>query len=118
MKIKKIDTHVIEFDNGMILESDHEQDCCEFHYVDFESLFGQGWENKEFPECLSELVVDSEIKEEDKNDYDDSWKSFFQIKDKDNNKYTLTIYNSNNGYYASDVTLVLKINTEEKIRIQ
>ena len=119
MKIKGIDTQFIEFDNGMILESEHDQDCCESHYADFESLIGQGWEDKEFPEHLSELVVDSEMEIKYTDDYNESWKSFFQIKDKDNNKYTLTIYNANNGYYSDNVTLVLKNgNIEEKIRIQ
>ena len=119
MKIKKINTDTIIFNNGMILGSVHEQDCCESHYADFESLFGQGWEKKEFPESLSELIVKSKIEKEFDDEYGESWKSFFQIKDKEGNKYTLTIYNANNGYYGTDVTLVLKKgNKEEKFRIQ
>lgn len=107
MRIKHVYDDGLIFDNGAVLESFHDQDCCESHYVDFTSIIGQGWEDKDFPEHLSELIAESEIPDEYTGDYGDVWDSFFQIKDKQGNKYTLTIYNSNNGYYSSNVQLIL-----------
>lgn len=107
MRIKRVYEEGIIFDNGATLESFHDQDCCESHYADFSSIIGQGWEDKDFPENLSSLIVKSEIPDEKTNDYGDVWRSFFQIQDKQGNKYTLTIYNSNNGYYGTGVALIL-----------
>lgn len=108
MKITKVLEEQLEFDNGTVLTSYHDQDCCEEHYVEFTSIIGQGWEGKDFPETLVDMVVK---KPKEKTFFDDvdneKWNSFVEIKDKQGNKYTLTIYNKNNGYYAIDVTLVL-----------
>ena len=38
MKILKITESSIEFDNGKEITFDHDQDCCEFNYADFEQL--------------------------------------------------------------------------------
>lgn len=107
MRIKHVYEDGLIFDNGAVLESFHDQDCCESHYADFTSIIGQGWEDKDFPECLRELVVQSDLPDEYTGDYGDVWRSFFQIKDVQGNKYTLTIYNSNNGYYGTGVALIL-----------
>ena len=119
MKIKQVFDDYIVFDNGTILESEHDQDCCESHHVDFTSIIGQGWEDKDFPEHLSNLVVNSDLPNFYDDDYSDLWRSFFQIKDIEGNKYTLSIYNSNNGYYSQNVTLVLTIGSiKETLTVQ
>lgn len=108
MKIIKITPNYVEFDNGSIIESDHNNDCCESHYVDFTSLLHQGAENADFPRNLLDLVVKKSYENENESKYDyESWQSFIDIKDKKGHKYTLTIYNSNNGYYGTDVRLIL-----------
>ena len=108
MKIIKITPDYVEFDNGTIIKSHHENDCCEDHYVDFTSLLHQGAEKVNFPESLKDLIVKTSYEENENDKYDyESWRSFIQIKDKKGFKYTLTIYNSNNGYYSSSVELIL-----------
>lgn len=113
MKIKKVTENFIEFDNGSLLDSFHESDCCEdrYDYVEFSSIQGQGWEEKDFPEDLNLLVrkiSNSEIFDEDLDrDLDgDVWRSFVKLLDVYGNEYVLNIYNSNNGYYSSNVSLV------------
>lgn len=107
MKIVKVEEERIIFDNGSILESYHEQECCENHYVDFTSINDQGFENEEFAEHLLKILEVNSYKNDDCPFDFDRWSSFFNIKDLKNNKYTLTIYNSNNGYYSTNVSLIL-----------
>lgn len=38
MKVVKIDSDVLVFDNGMKLYSDHNQICCESHYLCMQDL--------------------------------------------------------------------------------
>ena len=38
MKIIEITSEHIKFDNGKTITYDHEQDCCEWNYADFEQL--------------------------------------------------------------------------------
>lgn len=38
MKIKEVTDEHILFDNGNTITFDHEQDCCEYNYADFEML--------------------------------------------------------------------------------
>lgn len=115
MKIIKVTEDCILFDNGFELTSYHEHDCCEEHYVDFTSINGQGWEDKEFPETLKGLVKLENIEygKEAFHDYDGY--SFCNIVDKKGNVYVLNIYNSNNGYYSNDVDLLMN---GEKLRVQ
>ena len=37
-KVKQINNYSIEFENGVKLFSNHDQDCCEHHWLDFEHL--------------------------------------------------------------------------------
>ena len=120
MKIVKVEEQRIIFDNGSVLESYHEQDCCEDHYVDFTSINDQGFENENFPEQLRDIIA-TEADPLEVNEWGEfNIDSFFDIKDKQGNKYTLTIYNSNNGYYSTDVNLILthKNGDVETFRIQ
>jgi len=116
MKIKKIYQHEITFDNGTRLTSEHKQDDCEQHYIDFTSIIGQEWEGRDFPENLGDLIFE---KAADKGIYIENWESFITIRDYNWYNYILTIYNSNNGYYNTGVTLVLKKKGKiERIKIQ
>lgn len=36
MKIVRVNSEAIEFDNGNMIICNHDQDCCESNYADFE----------------------------------------------------------------------------------
>ena len=38
MRILKITEYSIEFDNGKDISFEHDQECCEINYADFEQL--------------------------------------------------------------------------------
>ena len=106
MKIKTVTEDKILFEDGSTLESHHQSECCEDHYVEFTSINGQGWEGKEFPDSLDVLVRKADGIET--AFYDDiTWRSFVELLDVYGNVYVLNIYNSNTGYYSSEVSLVL-----------
>lgn len=47
-KVVKVNADSIEFDNGFALCSDHDQDCCESHYLSFADLTISDFEGLEF----------------------------------------------------------------------
>jgi len=89
MKIKQITSDGITFDNGMEISHNHEQDCCENVYADWESLKTEaGVMEHNFTEDLKiEGVPESGFRLD----------GFF-----------VACYNSQNGYYSSDLELVIK----------
>lgn len=94
LKVVKISADSLEFDNGIVLSSDHEQSCCEHHYL-----------------CLKDLSLD----DFEGLYFDLSDDSFFdRIEDygislKPVNGFPIRIpgYGSNNGYYSSNLSLTL-----------
>ena len=48
LKVVKIDSESIEFENGIKLYSEHQSDCCEHHYLSFEDLELSDFEDLEF----------------------------------------------------------------------
>ena len=101
-KVTKVDINGITFDNGTILSSYHEQDCCEDHYLSF---------------------TDLSLDDFDKLEFDLSGDKFFNRI----NGYGIELvpikgwsvkipgYGSNNGYYSSNLELVLTVNGESKV---
>lgn len=87
MKILKITSEQIEFDDGTTITHHHEQDCCESVYADFESLKDQDIKEKDFKEIKIEGVKGSG----------------FRL-----NGYFIPCYNEQNGYYSDDLELVIK----------
>lgn len=117
MKIVFVCEEYIEFDNGFHLTSYHEKDCCEKHYVDFTSIIGQGYEGKEFPNKLSEMLVETtDLIRFYKYGL---WFTFIKIKDLEGNIYTLSMHGSNNCH-DTGVNLILRKNDIdiEGIKIQ
>ena len=104
MKIKEINENSIIFDNGYKLEYYHEQDCCEIVYADFEVLKNYNVSTKtgknikieeiEFSENLREFAVGIE-------------KMGFNMISKIGEKFFIPCYNDQNGYYSSDLELIL-----------
>lgn len=105
MKIVSITDEEIKFDNGYILQYYHEQDCCENVYADFSVLknynvstvTGKNIDIKEidFEENLDNLVQGIEGQG-------------FNMISKIEEKFFVPCYNEQNGYYSSNLKLILK----------
>lgn len=105
MKIIEIKEDKIIFDNGYELESYHEQDCCEHVYADFEILKDYNVSTKtgktinikdiDFEEHLEYLIQGIE-------------NEGFNMISKIEEKFFIPCYNSQNGYYSSELELILK----------
>lgn len=104
MKIKEIIEDYIVFDNGYELRAYHKQDCCENVYADFEILKDYNVSTKtgktikiqeiDFEETLEQLIqgIDGQG---------------FNMISKIGEKFFVPCYNSQNGYYSSDLELIL-----------
>lgn len=93
MKVVRIDD-ALYFDDGTMLFSSHQQDCCENHYLDFSNLMMDDFEGLEF---------------------DLSGEDFFErvenygiaLKPIKGLPVRIPGYGSNNGYYSTNLTLCL-----------
>ena len=104
MKIKQIDEDEIIFDNNYKLKCYHKQDCCENVYADFEMLKNYNVSVKtgknikikeiEFVETL-ELLIDGVPG------------AGFNIISIIGEKFFIPCYNEQNGYYSSNLELIL-----------
>jgi len=95
MKVIHIDDEKIKFEDESTLSSDHYQDCCEHHYLDFSTLILSDFEGLDFDlsgDKFFERVPD------------------FGIRLVPVNGHPVSVpgYGSNNGYYSTDLRLVLK----------
>lgn len=99
LKVVKIDSDSLEFDNGVILYSDHEQDCCEIHYLSLSDLTLEDFEGLEF-----DLTNDDFF--ERVEDYGIALKPINGL------PIRIPGYGSNNGYYSSNLSLVISDNKE------
>jgi len=86
MKIKEITNDHILFDNGTEVTYYHNQDCCENVYADFEQLKTTTIMNEEFKTLEFKFIPGVGIK----------------LK-----SYLIPCYNSQNGYYSSDLELIV-----------
>ena len=94
LKVVKIESESITFDNGFTLCSNHEQDCCEHHWLSFENLTFKDFEGLEFNLSNDEFfrrVPD------------------FGIELVPLRGWPVRVpgYGSNNGYYSDQLDLVL-----------
>lgn len=90
MKVKEINEEMILFDNGMKITFDHEQDCCEYNYADFEQLENQ-LDGVEFDEASMKFEKVDE--------------SGFRFGSKGTHMYFVPCYSVQNGYYSSDIQI-------------
>lgn len=99
LKVVKIDSDSLEFDNGVTLYSDHDQECCESHYLSLSDLTLDDFENLEF-----DLTNDNFF--ERIEDYGIALKPIngFPIK--------IPGYGANNGYYSSNLDLIITNNKD------
>lgn len=105
MKIKKITEEEIIFDNNYRLYYDHEQDCCEINWADFEMLKSYNLSTQtgkaisiyeeDFATTLTELF------------YKGVTDAGFMIKSKTGNNFFIPCYSDQNGYYTTQLILYL-----------
>ena len=102
-KVKQVTSDEIIFEDGSKLYSHHDQDWCEHHWLDFEHIKLEEFDGLEF-----DLSGDSFF-----NRIDDYGIELVPI-----HGYSVKIpgYGSNNGYYSSELTLVLVDPTGNKKR--
>lgn len=94
LKVLKVDGDVIHFENGVRLYSEHEQDCCENHYLSMYDLTIEDFEGLEF-----DLTTDKFFKR-----IEDYGIELVPIK---GHSVKIPGYASNNGYYSSQLDLIL-----------
>jgi len=93
-KVVKIDADGLEFENGVKLYSDHSQDCCESHFLSFSDIKLDDFDGLEFD--LSNDNFFTRIP-----DYG------IQLNPIKGYPVRIPGYGSNNGYYSSNLDLVL-----------
>ena len=94
-KVVKIDGDLLYFDSGAKLYSDHNQDCCESHFLSLSDLTLEDFEGLEFD--LS------------KHDFFERIPGYgIALKPINGHPVRIPGYGDNNGYYSSNMTLVLE----------
>jgi hypothetical protein len=94
VKVVKVDSDGLEFDNGVMLDSNHDSDCCESHYLSFADLTITDFEGLEF-----DLTSDDFFERIDGYG--------IALKPLAGHPVRIPGYGSNNGYYSSQLDLVL-----------
>lgn len=93
MKVIVSEEGTLKFDNGLVLESSHEQNCCEINYLDFEQLpVGTELPTMTAKEFAKAIKIG-----------DDG----FSIKDIDGIPKWVQARSEQNGYYSSGVNLII-----------
>lgn len=94
LKVVRIDSETIEFENGIKLYSNHDSDCCESHYLSLEDLTMEDFEGLEF-----NLTSDDFFKRIE--DYG------IELIPVNGHSVKIPGYGYNNGYYSSQLDLIL-----------
>lgn len=93
VKVILSEEDTLKFDNGLILMGDHDQDCCEINYLDFEQLPV----GTELPTMTAKEFAEA-IKIGDDG---------FSIKDIHGIPKWVQARSEQNGYYSSGVDLII-----------
>ena len=92
MKIVEVTFEHILFDNGSKITYDHEPDCCESNYADFEQLDDIAWAyNYDAQNMQFKAIKDCGFQ------FGDNRRMFF-----------VPCYSEQNGYYSSDIEIYYK----------
>jgi len=94
LKVIKIDSSEITFDNGSKLYSNHEQDCCESHSLSMNDLTLDDFDGLEFNLTTDEFF-------ERIPEYGIALKPIV------GHPVRIPGYGSNNGYYSSNLDLII-----------
>ena len=97
LKVVKIESEKITFDDGTTLYSYHDQDCCEYHYLSFNDL-----DLRDFEDLTFDLTNDNFF-----NKIEGYGIELIPIKG-----FSIKVpgYGSNNGYYSTNLTLCVTSN--------
>jgi hypothetical protein len=114
MKIVKINSEDIAFDNGFEIMGYHEQDCCESVYADFSILKDY---NLSTVTGKTIDIKDIEFVEDIEKYIEKVEDAGFNIISKIGEKFFVPCYNSQNGYYSSDLSLIIRKNNNAKVEI-
>lgn len=101
VKVVQVTDDDIRFDDGTVLESDHDQDCCEHHYLSFKDLSLQDFEGLDFDisgDTFFERVPDYGIR----------------LLPVNGQSISVPGYGYNNGYYSHNLSLVLRKERESR----
>ncbi|CAB4182872.1 hypothetical protein UFOVP1439_46 [uncultured Caudovirales phage] len=98
MKVIKSEENFVEFDNGLIIEGEGDNDCCAVNYLDFEQLPV----GTELPTMTGKAFVKS-IKLKDDG---------FAVKDAEGTPKWVQARSQQNGYYSNMTTLFVKYKGE------
>jgi hypothetical protein len=99
LKVIKLDSDTLVFDNGVELNSNHDQDCYENHYLSFNDLTLDDFKDLEF-----DLSDDKFFKK-----IEDYGIELVPIK---GHSIKVPGYGYNNGYYSTNLTLVISQNNK------
>ena len=94
LKVVKISTEELEFNDGTRLLSNHDQDCCEWHYLDFADLNMDDFEGLEFDLTKDDFFNRIE-------DYG------IELKPIKGHSVKVPGYGNNNGYYGANIELII-----------
>lgn len=97
-KIIKLEENYLEFDDGTIITCDHEQDCCEYNYADFEQLDDLARAFDFNTKALKFEALEGQG---------------FRFGSHPNRMFFVPCYSSQNGYYTCYIEVYL--NGEQKI---
>jgi hypothetical protein len=89
----------LKFENNVSMFDIHDQDCCESHYLSYDNLTSKDFEGLEFNLSNDDFIegVDG---------------SGIRLKPLNNHPIFIPGYGSNNGYYSSELTLIIAKNNE------
>lgn len=94
MKVIKQDEEMVEFDNGLKIIGEGDQDCCAVNYLDFEQLpVGTELPTANAGEFVNMITLK-----------DDG----FSVKDIDGTPKWVQARSKQNGYYSNRTTLILE----------
>ena len=93
-KVVQVSSENIEFQNGLRLYSEHDQDCCELHYLDFNDLTISDFEGLEF-----DFTNDNFFKKIEGYG--------IELIPIHGHSVKIPGYGANNGDYSTELTLVL-----------
>lgn len=97
VKVVKVDSGGLEFDNGVRLDSNHDSDCCESHYLSLKDITLADFDGLEFDLTGEEFF-------ERVDGYG------IALKPLAGHPVRIPGYGYNNGYYSSQLELVLSDN--------
>lgn len=102
MKVVEINNERIIFEDGTMVYSDHNQDCCESHWLDFEHIKLEDFDGLDFDLTNDNFFTRIEG---------------YGISLNPTNGFPVRIagYGSNNGYYSDNLDLVVDNGRSRKV---